>query len=284
MNNRVSISLVAAAASYASILSAGAQGGFVHPPDHNLFPPGSSLNPIHVEQVNPPQVVYPPPIYPAPQNVQPREREYVPVYPRQERLAPRAEFEAIRFIPTEPYAYSPSKGDFCYLSGNKTQLPNGTSRIVIGKTKHLATADKNAYASDVSEIKSLARKHHADEFIIHGGRRWSDGEEVLVKFVVWRNSSSESVSPESDEPNPPSQPRSSPSPRTYRVVKVKANDYLSLREGPGSDYKVVNKLPAEIGGIELKERRVANGETVWQEISVSGQTGYVNESYLELER
>jgi hypothetical protein len=70
---------------------------------------------------------------------------------------------------------------------------------------------------------------------------------------------------------------------TYRVVNIKAGDVLNLRAGPGSNYPVVAVIPAETRGITLVDRRVANGTTMWQEVSVYGYTGWVNEVYLEVE-
>ncbi len=69
-------------------------------------------------------------------------------------------------------------------------------------------------------------------------------------------------------------------PVTYRVVNVEVNDYLNVRDGPGSDYPVVARLPPSFAGIQREERRYANGETIWQEISIAGTRGYVNEIYL----
>ena len=171
------VTLVAISVSHACILSAGAQG-FDHLPNRlgNLNPPGSSSNPIYVQPVNPPPVVYPPPVYPAPQiNIQPREREYVPVYPRQERLAPRAEFERIRFIPVEPYEYRLAKGDM------HDKIPKGKIRISIGKTKVL-----NTDLDSASEVEALRRKYRADEIIASRGRQWDDAGELLIKFIVWK--------------------------------------------------------------------------------------------------
>ena len=68
---------------------------------------------------------------------------------------------------------------------------------------------------------------------------------------------------------------------TYRVGnKV---DLLNLRMGPGSNYPVLDKIPAGTGGIKLGVGRKANGPTMWQEVSVNGYTGWVNEIYLEAE-
>jgi hypothetical protein len=196
MKRTIALTLVTITALCASILDVGAQG-FVHQPDHNLFPPGSVTNPIYVQPVNPPPVVYPPPvIYPAPQiNIQPREREYVPVYPRQERLAPRAEFERLTFIATTLYPYFQEKWDHSLpiakgqiprqdmVPISRTRLPKGKSRIVFGKTKWLNTGN---VAAKNWELRAMGTTKGADELIASPGRTFSDGQEYLIKFVVWK--------------------------------------------------------------------------------------------------
>lgn len=196
MKNKITRMFVTITLSCACVLSAGAQG-FDRLPNRlgNLNPPGSYSNPIYVQPVNPPPTVYPPPpVYPAPQiNIQPREREYVPVYPRQERLAPRAEFERLTFIETTPYPYFPAKGDWSLpivrgqipmgdaVAPNKIRVPKGKSRIVIGKAKWLCTSSERNW-----ELRAMGAKKGADELIQTVGRRFSDGEEHLVKFIVWK--------------------------------------------------------------------------------------------------
>ena len=70
---------------------------------------------------------------------------------------------------------------------------------------------------------------------------------------------------------------------TYRVTGVAQGDYLNVREGAGSDYQVVTKLEPDTGGILLGTKRVTSGTTTWQEITVHGQTGWVNAAYIALE-
>ena len=74
--------------------------------------------------------------------------------------------------------------------------------------------------------------------------------------------------------------RTTPAPVTYRVIKISQGDYLTVRTGVGSNYPVVMKLEPGTGGIVLGTRRVANGETTWQEIIVNGRTGWVNAYYI----
>jgi len=46
---------------------------------------------------------------------------------------------------------------------------------------------------------------------------------------------------------------------------------------------VVTKLEPGTGGILLGTKRVAKGDTTWQEITFHGQTGWVNAAYIDLE-
>jgi uncharacterized protein YgiM (DUF1202 family) len=74
------------------------------------------------------------------------------------------------------------------------------------------------------------------------------------------------------------------SPRvTYQVIGIPQGDYLNVREEAGSDYDVVTKLEPGTGGILLGTKRVAKGDTTWQEITFHGQTGWVNAAYIDLE-
>jgi hypothetical protein len=67
---------------------------------------------------------------------------------------------------------------------------------------------------------------------------------------------------------------------TYHVIGIPQGDYLNVREGASSDYQVVTKLEPDTGGILLGTKRVTSGATTWQEITVHGQTGWVNAAYI----
>jgi uncharacterized protein YgiM (DUF1202 family) len=71
-----------------------------------------------------------------------------------------------------------------------------------------------------------------------------------------------------------------PVPVTYRVVKISQADYLNVRTGAGSTYPILMKLDPGTAGIVLGTNRVANAETMWQEIIVNGRTGWVNVDYI----
>src|SRR5207237_9102289 len=70
---------------------------------------------------------------------------------------------------------------------------------------------------------------------------------------------------------------------TDQVIGIRPGDYLNVREGAGSDYQMVTKLEPGTGGILLGTKRVVSGATTWQEITVQGQTGWVNAAYIALE-
>jgi hypothetical protein len=70
---------------------------------------------------------------------------------------------------------------------------------------------------------------------------------------------------------------------TFQVIGIPQGDYLNVREGAGLAYQVVTKLEPGTGGILLGTKRVADGATTWQEITVHGQTGWVNATYIALE-
>jgi hypothetical protein len=67
---------------------------------------------------------------------------------------------------------------------------------------------------------------------------------------------------------------------TYRVIKIPKDDHLNVHTGAGSKYPVIMKLEPGTGGIVLGANRVANGETMWQEIIVNRRTGWVNADYI----
>ena len=70
---------------------------------------------------------------------------------------------------------------------------------------------------------------------------------------------------------------------TYRVVNINRGDTLNLRTGHGSNYPVVVRIRPGGRGMTLGFGRISNGPTIWQQISVSGHTGWVNEIYIEAE-
>ena len=74
-----------------------------------------------------------------------------------------------------------------------------------------------------------------------------------------------------------------PARATYHVTGVPQGDYLNVREGAGADSQVVMRLDPGTGGILLGTKRVTSGATTWQEVTVNGQSGWVNAAYIALE-
>lgn len=72
-------------------------------------------------------------------------------------------------------------------------------------------------------------------------------------------------------------------PATYQVIGISRGDYLNVREGAGSNYPIVAKLEPGTSGIVFGTKRVANGATTWQEISIHGHSGWVNADYIARE-
>jgi uncharacterized protein YgiM (DUF1202 family) len=129
-----------------------------------------------------------------------------------------------------------------------TQLPEGTRGIVLGEQRK---------ANGPTMWQQIS---------VEGYSGWVNEEFLETESVVKR---AMSVTP-------------SPSPmiQTYRV---KSGHTLNIRQGPGADYPVVTQLPEGTRGIALGEQRQANGTTMWQQVSVEGYSGWVNEIFLEAE-
>ena len=70
---------------------------------------------------------------------------------------------------------------------------------------------------------------------------------------------------------------------TYRVINIASRDFLHVRQGPGISYRVITQIPPNARGIKVIPRKIANGPTIWQEISWGPYTGWVNAIYLKAE-
>jgi uncharacterized protein YraI len=71
---------------------------------------------------------------------------------------------------------------------------------------------------------------------------------------------------------------------SYRIVNISHSDSLNVRAGPASTYPIVVKLAPGARGIKLGRGLAPNGTTMWQEISVGGNTGWVNVIYLDADQ
>ena len=94
----------------------------------------------------------------------------------------------------------------------------------------------------------------------------------------------ESYSPNAGSPTAERILEPPPSPNTQRLYRVKGvarRDLLNARAGAGEDFPILFRLPANQRNITLLDGVVTNGDTVWQQVQVSGQSGWVNSAFLE---
>ena len=64
------------------------------------------------------------------------------------------------------------------------------------------------------------------------------------------------------------------------MAGVQRGDFLNLRQGPGQNYPIVQRLENGVDGIKLLGNVVNNGGTMWQKIESRGVQGWVAASYL----
>jgi hypothetical protein len=67
---------------------------------------------------------------------------------------------------------------------------------------------------------------------------------------------------------------------SYHVSNIRFGDSLNIRQGPGSNYPLVRRLPPGTVGITVTGNRMMNGNTIWQQVTVNGVTGWVNAEFL----
>jgi hypothetical protein len=66
-----------------------------------------------------------------------------------------------------------------------------------------------------------------------------------------------------------------------RVVKVAANDTLTLRAGPGTAYNAVAKIPPDANDLQAFDHdQIWDGDTWWYPVQWEGYRGYVGRSHL----
>ncbi|RTZ64617.1 MAG: hypothetical protein DSZ29_05320 [Aquificaceae bacterium] len=69
---------------------------------------------------------------------------------------------------------------------------------------------------------------------------------------------------------------------SYKIVNVANWDALNVRSGAGTEYRVINEIPANSNGIKIIDStNSANGAT-WVKIKWNGQKGWVNKRYLTI--
>lgn len=70
--------------------------------------------------------------------------------------------------------------------------------------------------------------------------------------------------------------------QNYKVVNVANWDALNVRSGAGTNYRVINKIPANTSGIKItSEKEGVNGQN-WVKIKWGNQIGWVNMHYLTI--
>lgn len=66
------------------------------------------------------------------------------------------------------------------------------------------------------------------------------------------------------------------------VVGVDHDDVLNVRAGPGTDHAIVFAVGPMVTGITVTGRAVESGASVWYEVGVSGESGWVNGAYISM--
>ncbi|MEM0898474.1 MAG: hypothetical protein AAGI92_00805 [Pseudomonadota bacterium] len=86
----------------------------------------------------------------------------------------------------------------------------------------------------------------------------------------------------------PSAPIASPrAPQTWRVRAAVSQGYQNVRSGPGTNYPIVFRIPAQVGGITMRRCQrpdPGGGRYDWCEIGFQGQIGWLSSNGIEQER
>jgi uncharacterized protein YraI len=64
------------------------------------------------------------------------------------------------------------------------------------------------------------------------------------------------------------------------VVAVSYDDILNLREGPGTNFEVLKKMPARSDRVIANGRAQALPNSIWYEVTFTGVTGWASSTYL----
>src|SRR5207249_9303353 len=97
------------------------------------------------------------------------------------------------------------------------------------------------------------------------------------EFATYRNGLGKFTSPTAAETaytSDVSVATATPPRATFQVIGIPQGDYLNVREGAEPDYQVATNLAPGTGGILLGIKRVANGATTWQQITVHRRAGW----------
>lgn len=68
----------------------------------------------------------------------------------------------------------------------------------------------------------------------------------------------------------------------YKIVNVANWDALNVRSGAGTEYRVINEIPANSNGIKVTNSEKSINGSTWVKINWNGQKGWVNKRYLTI--
>lgn len=69
-------------------------------------------------------------------------------------------------------------------------------------------------------------------------------------------------------------------PKLYSVTGIGSGETLNVRNGAGSNYDIVARLPNGAGRLRIIGESIMNGSTEWVQIAFGDRTGWVSKSYL----
>ncbi len=66
----------------------------------------------------------------------------------------------------------------------------------------------------------------------------------------------------------------------YSVFRLLRDDWLNVRQSPGTRANVIGKLPHDAKGIRFSGEKQKIGKDIWVKITQNGLTGWVNQNFL----
>lgn len=118
-------------------------------------------------------------------------------------------------------------------------------------------------------LYSIARQYH---YAVQQIARWNNldvGDQIIVGQRLW-------ISP----PKTTTMIAQSRNCSIYKVVNVKANDYLAVRSGAGVKNKILFGLPANANQIEITGNAKTVGKSKWVPIKYLKMEAWVNRRFL----
>jgi LysM repeat protein len=118
-------------------------------------------------------------------------------------------------------------------------------------------------------LYSIARQYHYSHQQIARWNNLGAKDGIFVGQRLWVSPSITSMSLQSRNCS------------TYKVVNVKANDYLAVRSGAGVKNKILFGLPANANQIEITGNAKTVGRSKWVPIKYLKMEAWVNRRFLE---